>query len=546
MDNEYYVGSQHYLEDINGRIWLATDDGLRVHFENQLYKKVWPIRGSPWSKELYKVNCVICDHTGTIWCGTENDGLIRIIDPLKDLIEKVSPGINEEALPGNCIKAMYADNSHNLWIFGKGAFIKYNTVTGNSTSYRIWTRSVKRFDLVKTEINDVFMDEGGNLWFICLGPGAVFRFNPLTEKLFLYLVPRYITFQYFREHTGALWFGCVADNLFRLIPDSVFYITAKVPNRAYPGLQHEMKILEDKNKTLWMSFNGNIYYLKNSGLYSSFSDIRKFEFPFGESMASCLFQDRMGNLWFGRNGEIFKYSSSDGIAQVMELPVSKDKISNVFISVILEDKSSDIWFATRQNGLFKLPAGSKKIEQFLDIEKLPVSPAERELMDFLPGNGDYLWLATLGGIIRVEKETGQINKIPDYMDYGKYYGNWPLRIHEYRNGNILILNCIAGVLCYNPYDQTFTNFIISENKRRAYYDLIIDRSGRFWIAHSEEGGVYRLRSLKKKALRRSMLKVYPTSAVISCHQEMSFILMVINSRFLMKLCIIILQFLRFI
>ncbi len=187
MDNEYYVGSQHYLEDINGRIWLATDDGLRVHFENQLYKKVWPIRGSPWSKELYKVNCVICDHTGTIWCGTENDGLIRIIDPLKDLIEKVSPGINEEALPGNCIKAMYADNSHNLWIFGKGAFIKYNTVTGNSTSYRIWTRSVKRFDLVKTEINDVFMDEGGNLWFICLGPGAVFRFNPLTEKLFLYL-----------------------------------------------------------------------------------------------------------------------------------------------------------------------------------------------------------------------------------------------------------------------------------------------------------------------------------------------------------------------
>jgi len=483
MDPTYYVESHHFLEDNKGRIFIASDDGLWVHDNNERTKRtlILPIDIKEEDHRQYKVNCVIADRHGNIWCGTDSEGLNRIIDPEKKIIKKtgMGPGYGNKKI-NNSVTALLADTSGYIWIFGSRVFSKYNPATGEAVEYIISSTNPRLNDW-NLEINHAFQDDSGNIWFISLAPGAVFRFDPESEKLSLYMTPRYITFQCIRERSGALWFACVADNLFRMETDPKPFSTLPIDNKAGLVLLRVMKIIEDRNSTTWLLLNNRIKYFKKINI-NMHLDPETFIFRSGDSTATCIFQDSKGNLWFGGvKGDIIRYNPSDKKEKTFKLPVNKKP--GIITSIIEEDNSGDLWFAT-WDGLFRMPAGSEEIEYFFSYDKLPGKDTEQILSDFLCDSEGNMWIATLFGLFMVEKKTGKINIIPDYMDFGKYYGNWPLRIHEFKNGNILILNCIAGVLLYNSHDQSIKNIRISENRIRAYYDLIIDRSGRFWIAHS--------------------------------------------------------------
>lgn len=480
------VDAERFIEDKSGRIWIGTDDGLFVHSpKNNSWVRIFPGKLKQNSGKTFKINSIKEDSTGTIWIGTDTGGLLRIEDPEKGHLRKIDILQNsKKLLSADRITAMSSESPDRLWTFGNSTLTRYNPVTGESLSYFF---SDPPLQVVKwgndLRINKIFIDKEGKLWLIDLGSGSVFKFNPATENLSYYKVPRFVEFDCIRDNTGNFWFASVAQNMFRMLTDTLPFMTTVIPNSDFVEIADKSRMCQDMNGDLWLALSGGVFKIRDPAVSSSLK-LGKLDLPENNGEPGCVLNDRSGNLWFGLSkGIVYKYNPAGKSFKKFILPPGTFINEKGFITIISEDKSGSIWFATQTEGLFRLTPHGNKIENVIKWRDLPGSRGETILFDFLIDSKDNIWISTFYGLYRTDIECRNIKNYTGFDNTGRTYGNFYSRIVEDNKRQLWVLNSLAGPYIFESKGDTFVRQQISGiTSEFGYSDLLFDKSDRLWLS----------------------------------------------------------------
>jgi signal transduction histidine kinase/AraC-like DNA-binding protein/AmiR/NasT family two-component response regulator len=233
------------------------------------------------------------DKNGTIWVGSENDGLGKFTsqgNTFKKVIE----------FPAQRIKAMASDNQNRLWVatFYEGLWLKEN---GNA----------KRIGNIEGIFTTVLPDKQG-VWVGTKGKGAIY-YNEQKNSFETYtqnnndpgaLCSNSI-WKIFKDSKSNTWF--VTDNGISIRFDKDDHFTNYVVNAGENNLSSNVNytIAEDKNGKIWIGTAGygiDIFDLKTKTFskFSLNSSIKNAE-------VYCILRDKDNNMWFSSNQGIYAF-----------------------------------------------------------------------------------------------------------------------------------------------------------------------------------------------------------------------------------------------
>jgi ligand-binding sensor domain-containing protein/serine phosphatase RsbU (regulator of sigma subunit) len=324
------------------------------------------------------------------------------------------------------------------------------------------------------------------------------RFNPDKSKL--EIVGRITDIPYTRVQTinnsgteGKFWVGTETDGVYLLQQgneDLKSYKSSKIGVDFGIKFSNVMNVFEDKEKNVWVCTNGEGVFRLLPGINdTTFSGVQHFNSDNGlpSNYVSDVFEDFEGNLWFSTIGEcitvlkdqsfsFYTFESekfNDDILSICDdgsryylggetgiLVTDKtgnkaeyliDKNSGLpldKITALYKDILNTIWIGTSHSGLYRLKAGSRRVERYAFSQN-----SLENVINAITGDTKNIWIATNGGVMN-----------------------------------------------YNLDDGTHTHYTTMEglphNKIR---DIFIDSEGNVWIA-TRSNGLYCITS-KKEGLR---------------------------------------------
>lgn len=474
--------TERYLEDKDGNIWIATDNGLYLYrYDNQSWKRFYPANRDPGGIERSQINCIETDPAGNIWFGTQNEGLMKVLDMQTGRVEKIILPDKGNRPGTRTITAVYPDSANCLWAFGNRCLYHVKHGSGEIRCFVFHTDqySVNTWNNNPC-IDKIFPAKNNNLLLVSLYSGIVFQFDRKTEKLSLYYVPNYIVQSAIQDNTGNLWFGCVENNMFRMVIDSLPIMSVKIHSNWYAEAIHKVTMASDDENGVVIRLTDGFYRIRNFDITNALRP-EKIAIPVNDCQAISLLKDSQNNLWFSfSKGVIVKYNPLKKDFMRYQLPVDTLMENYGKTVVIFEDRTGNIWFATLNEGVFLLKPGAKTIHQHLTYSELSDNESHPFLFDFLADRNNNLWIATSGGLYRQNKGTKKIKDYTGFDNTGRTYGSWYVRIIE-DNDDIWILNFMNGPYRFNRQTETFSQpFNVRLSPALGFADMLIDHFGKIW------------------------------------------------------------------
>ena len=488
QDVFYYVENECFIEDDSRNKWFVTYKGLyKYNYQIKNFGKVILDEDNSFNNDDIKVNCITRDENDNIWIGTAGSGLIHW-NNAREKPERIEIGDSEEKNESfNSVSSILADKNGSVWTFGNSTFANYNP---ENKSVKKYIFLYKHRSVYESPGSDVWIDfsyqsSDGTIWFFNRMAGLMFRLNPLSEKLSLYRTPNFVVYQCIMDKTESFWFASIRNNISRLVTNNIPYVSVLVTNTARVDPIHKRNIFEDENGKVWFMFNLGIKVCNNFDISSSLK-LTQFRFPDGDTTAITGFKDREGNLWFSyENGKITKFDPRKMICQDLTPKYAPYRPAMTHLPIFQEDSTGNLWIATAVNGIYRFNKNRGKFEHILDQEKYSDEDTQGILIDFLIDSQGDFWILTGRSLLRINVPE---NRIVNYTNYGKgifkALGS-NIRVAEDTKENILVLNSRSGLYLFSRQDNSFKKInIIYEETDAYYYDLLIDRDDKVWIAHN--------------------------------------------------------------
>jgi signal transduction histidine kinase/ligand-binding sensor domain-containing protein len=130
---------------ISSEVWAGARNG-----------ELWHFLAGTWQPQTnippnHGITGILTDANGTLWVGTEGDGLYQLEGPAYGRCEKV------HGLPSGWIRTLHLDSDHTLWI-GTGGGGLCRLQNGEIATF------TKREGLPDNTISQILEDDEGNLW----------------------------------------------------------------------------------------------------------------------------------------------------------------------------------------------------------------------------------------------------------------------------------------------------------------------------------------------------------------------------------------------
>ncbi len=485
---------QYFAEDRFENKWLIANKSLySLNNHNNTSALVFHFSGSGELNSNGQVNCVTADRGGNIWIGSGSSGLFRWNYNLKRT-EKLELQPSEENKTNfNSVSAIICDKNGTIWAFGNSIFSNYNPVTGRIKNYAFSGRyhTVYEKPGSPTWINQAFQSDDGLIWMVNKDLGALYRFDPVKEKLTYYDVPNFFVYKSIMDKTGAFWFACIRNDIWRLVQDQFPYQTFTVNNSSDVARIHKKNIIEDDRGHIWMLYNKGIFRFSNFDI-TRYPDYKQFRFPSGDSIVGNGFMDSRGNLWFGsKTGKIIYYNPvSNSYKSFMDL-CETGKSDLYLVPFFQEDRSGKIWVAASEHGLLRYSAENKKFEHIFNFKSEPENANQTYLIDFLIDSNDNFWILTNDSFMSFRMPEMNLSNYSDADGQNFNIYNPAIRIGEDNRKNIWILHEKSGLSQFDAQNNTFRKIkITDENNSSDYYDLLISRDNKILVAHNRGITVY--------------------------------------------------------
>lgn len=411
-------------QDREGFIWIATDNGLN-RYDGYHFKQFYHSSKDRTSLSSNIVRRIIEDKEGNLWIGTKNG--FNLYDRKNENFQQYSIKKNTK-LPILYVRQVALDNDGKIWFSNLKEFGYFDTHT-------------REFTIVESDFDaySITMQADSVLW---IGSKEVeLRF--IEKRSLEYTkIPKYKSLEnqqiHYGKYTNSLWLpkGSLHESL-----DVSLKIIPELPGNITP-----FRLTEIDGQTLLIGSNDGLYEYNNVlkttkkvHLSNSFSTLTK--------QIRSIYKDRNGGIWVGTLGGVFYYDdyknnfehfdlNEKEVDVVMGLQRTSDGVyvntlgkglyykshaendfkklrteksiteEELFVWGIKEVPESNypIWMSTN-TGLLCYNPQNEKIRKI----SLPVINAGEEMsFDAYNTKHNYVWVASMGSIHKVDKSSGKL------------------------------------------------------------------------------------------------------------------------------------------
>ena len=449
------------------------------------FERIPPEKNSPQDF----IHCIIQDHKGFMWFGTEN-GLFRY-DGYEFKVFKHNPE-NPYSLSHNDITAICEDDSGKLWIATEGGglnkldplterFIHFVTESGESDSLGIsstgplcldksgmlWIgttgNGIYKLDIVRLRTKD--SDIINNRFFIGQNILTHYNYSSGNTNSFIYKEIRVI----YEDKSGTIWIGTFGGGLYQYNrKNDSFKCFQNNPSDPKSLSNNEVfSILEDQSGNLWIGTNGGgldkfdrqkeqfIHYRNNQSDSKSLSN----------NFVRVIFEDEQsGKLWIGTSGDgldIFDPVTGK-FSHHRNESGNPNSLSGDIVRKIFEDNTGVIWISTKEHGLNKYDKAKEKFTFYKHDPGNSNSLSNGPVRSILESSYDgSLWIGTQGGgLNKFDRERGTWTHYQrEPVNPNSLSSNTVNFIYEDPDeaGNVLWIGTTGGGL--NKFDRKKQQFI---------------------------------------------------------------------------------------
>ena len=441
-------------EDINGHIWVGTDNGL-VELDKDL-NIVKSYHDTIGDSDVYNV---YDDSKGNIWVCTLDNGLFKINLDDKS-VENYKNNNSKISIPSNNVRDIISDSEGKLWIatdkglctfdYEREEFITYNKKLYQSNS------------LIDDEIFCLLKDSSGLIWIGTYS--GISRFNPNSSFTHFKSDPYdnnsisgNVIHGIYEDDDKTLWIGTNESGVNIINGESIKHLNKENSNLVSDLIED---ITGFKNYIFIGTNEGLSVLVKNDKTVKNYT-ITNYTTKDGlpSNKIRSLFIDSKGYLWIGTNKGLAILDTNNN--KIIDITYILDEmgVSDKFIRAVYEDSKGNYYIGCfLEGGLIKINPNTKEYKIYKNIENDDSSISNnsiRYINEDLYGN---ILVGTSHGINILNLSTDKFNH---YTEKDGLINNTIYGILVDKNNGIW-MSTNAGISKLSTEDATFKNFTITD------------------------------------------------------------------------------------
>lgn len=505
LSNSYVVD---IVEDKNGYIWIATEEGLNKLEGGKFTSFYKANKGKLINLTGNELNSLFDDPNEPIlWIGTQRAGLISFNYQNNTQIIYQHNYQDPHSIITNDITSIHPATDGNLWITTYWRGIEYlDKKTGKFTHYNQQTIPELPSNTVWTAIDD----NKGNLYIGHSNHGmSILSTKNKKVKNFTYdksnnnSLPSNNIQCIFKDNTGNIWVG-TEKGLVLYKPETETFIRL---GEKEPALSHRIYDIQQFNENeLWIAteFGGIAIIDLSKTLFNTAEEIHVIqagnnEYNLNNSTVRCLFQDSHQNIWAGTWGGGINFLSSDGalFKSFSYSPNSPESsLSTQIASAVCIDKQGLLWIGTDGGGINVLKDGQRiatyteesghlsgnsvQTKSFQQI--FPEKESTQDVRSLFEDNNGTIWVGTSNGVFQIDRES---KKILQHMN-ANAPDNLVRSVIKDKKGQIWVGSFGRGIFLYASNGKRLKEFNTYLNfPSNTINQIFEDSKGCIWAATGE-------------------------------------------------------------
>lgn len=468
------------LQDKQGFMWFGTKDGLN-RYDGLTFRKFKHNEHSPRSIGNNFITALYEDTKGNIWVGT--DVGLYIYYPEKDLFHHFSELSVENTKIEHTVTTITGDEKGCVWIAveSQGLFC-YDLERGKLQNY-----TLKNFSFLSANVESFVFDNSGTFWIGCYGDGLFYSKDRL-KTLHPYLSPTDKTQSYANDVVTSIVKGAYNCLYVSSLKGGVKELNL-TSNKLHDLLSMDeagetvfcRELLVASDNELWIGAESGIYiYNLRMNKYVHLRSSTYDPYSLSDNAIYSLCKDREGGVWIGSYfGGVNYYPYLNTYFEKYYPKGADNGLHGKRVREFCRDNQGVLWIGTEDGGLNRF------------------NPKTRTFSFFTPSSaftnvhglclvGDYLWVGTFSkGVKVIDTRTGAIVKTYQKTDSPRsLVDNSVFSIYQTTTGD-LYLGTLFGLLRYNKESDDFDR--IPELNGKFVYDIKEDSGGNLWLATYANG-----------------------------------------------------------
>ncbi|MDR1981759.1 MAG: response regulator [Tannerellaceae bacterium] len=474
------------MQDVNGFIWIGTEDGLNRHdgFNFVIYKKQ---QDDTLSLRSNHITSLFQDSNGRIWVGTTKG--LAYYNAIHEGFINVSLGQPDHVVKQSRCVDIIEDSKGRLWfaVFGTGV-LYYSPQTEESTLLSFSEASSST--LCSAYIRTLIEDKEGNLWFGSQDNG-ISVYNPVTE-----------TFTHYNTSNSPLPSNHIYDLLLlrngnvlisTLKGGAAIYDTKKKEIITYADvfntpLTHSiLHSLEDRDGNLLLGTEsyGLILFDPEKRKIERHPVFREYSEKVGDSNVSYIYEGLHGYLWIALNYEgVFCVGNEDsGFKALRKINNNPNSLNCNPVTGITTDQEKNVWITTDGGGLNHYNPSTGNFTHYTYHPRKSQSIPDNATTCVFCDSKDRIWIGTrTEGLCLLNRQTGGFSHIKARDD--GLPSNFIKSIQEDKYGFLWLGTEGGGLSRFDPEKNLFHTFRQADHHMLAsdYITILfIDSRERLWI-----------------------------------------------------------------
>jgi len=468
---------------------------------------------SDWTRFLYE------DSRGTLWVSTNNSGLNRMRAGEDGSFKRFLHQLDDSTtISSNTIYFMNEDSDGNMWAGSDNGLNRIHPETEEITRFLFDPDAPQRYGLPGNVLDIYPSDREPDILWLATGNGMV-RFNSRTgehERFILEpnvegISPRNVINQIAPDpnFSDVLWLAGPRTGIARFDVRTKKFTTYRNDPRDPNSLAENFaqSIFADQSGTIWVGYRAEGISTFNPGSVNFWHLRHNPDNPFSLSPGVVwgIYEDRRGTLWVGtdagpNNRYLTQYHPEKGAVTYHQF--DPDNASTLYPGLLWKFAETDdgrFWVAGI-GGLSRLNRETGEATRLLQDD------GKNNIFNLVPTitNSNQFWVASTGGLDLFDAETETYTKItiaPEGHDEEPFV----LDIHEDPVNQVLWLGTTTGLFRYDMSTQTSESFTHDPDNTTSISDNVIlsivsrdSDPGILWLG-TQNAGLNRFDTSAKKA-----------------------------------------------
>lgn len=406
------------IVDKKGTIWAGTQSNgiLKI---NKVTSSNFSIQHLPITQK--RVLALVESPEGTILGGTENDGLFILDSNGQVLNSQTTNKFKETNIQSNSIWSLFKDDSDRIWAgyYNNELAVcdKYDDKFQDLQSSKFQANSLQ-----SPSVSGIEMDSIDRLW-IAMDGGGVDVYDAKSKKYVHLADPnnkiatglQSLDVQtIFFDSRGGFWVGTWSSGIFYLSKgSSSFQHFPSLGNSVEDQPNRILSFAEGRDGVIWIgSFLKGLYsYNLASKSFQSYQTGSFKKLQLDNANIRKVLVDHEGHIWLGTTKGLFELVPTNKIDfqikshSTANHPELQNKTDLNIILSLFEDNENNLWIGTEGAGLFKYqPSDEKIVPLSLKYQGVPETVTAINQSE----NGE-IWISGSLGLYRLQPSKGEIN-----------------------------------------------------------------------------------------------------------------------------------------